>query len=314
MAATFDGIKYVRRKICPQCHVKIPPADAQPKTLYAKNYSFGGYSIPAHGTERTNILVCPECGLAFKDHVPSPESLSRLFAASIGKAWGTYYDYSDELKLAKSLCGHAEAAVLDIGSSSGDLPRKFAEFYRHVSALDVVPNPACSTHLTGEYILGLLDDVQLNWSAKPFDLVTVFDVMEHLYDVRQGMANLNRLLNIGGFAIIETGDAESLFPRRYGVENWWYLNLIEHHQAFSEAALVSAVEQAGFSVVSVQRKRHKNKSRLSWKGLLRRAVKSALYQASPSLYRIITKEVRQPAPPFERDHLLMVLHKKRSVS
>jgi len=315
MGTTFDDIKYIRREICPQCHTKVSPDWLkQAKNLKAVEYSFGGYAIPAHGADRTRILVCPECGLVFKDQVPATESLSKLFAASVGKAWGTYYDYTGELELAKTCCNKPEAAILDIGSSNGDLPRKFAEFYSYVSALDVVPNPACEQYLTGEYIMGLLDDFKLEWSGRLYDFVTVFDVAEHLYDVRQGMANLNKLLAIGGHAIIETGDAESDFPRRYGVENWWYLNLIEHHQAFSEAALTLAAEQAGFSVVSVQRKRHKNKSRLSWKGLLRRAVKSALYRTSPLLFRMMSVDVRQPSPPFERDHLLMLLQKQRGVS
>lgn len=310
MTLLFEGIKYIRRETCPQCHTKILPGwREKAEKLKAEKYSFGEYRIPAHGVDPTLVMVCLECGLVFKDHVPTTECLSELFSASIGKAWRINYDYSDELVLAKSYCKKPEAAILDIGSSNGYLPRKFTEFYSYVSALDVVPNPACEQYLTGEYILGLLDDPKLEWTGRLYDLVTVFDVVEHLYDVRQGMANLNRLLNIGGHAIVETGDVESAFHRRYGVESWWYLNLIEHHQAFSEGTLTLAAQRAGFRVILGRHKRHKSKSRLSWTGLLRRAAKSALYQASPLLYRMISNDGGMPPSPFERDHLLVVLQK-----
>jgi hypothetical protein len=94
--------------------------------------------------------------------------------------------------------------------------------------------------------------------------VTLFDVLEQLYTPTQAVANFAAFLRPGGLLLIEAGDVESAWPRRFGPQVWWYANLFEHHVFWSELAVRNLFPAADFEVVSVTRKRHKLKSELAW--------------------------------------------------
>jgi hypothetical protein len=113
--------------------------------------------------------------------------------------------------------------------------------------------------------------------------------------------------------MIETGNAQSAWPRRFGLENWWYLNLLEHHVAFTPDSLARAAKSAGFEVISIQRKRHKERRASPRLLLIKDLVKSVLYRLMPSGYRHVMAcfgfAAIQPMAPFARDHFQAVLRR-----
>ena len=308
-------IDYVKRQACPVCSF---PADGATSVgeMQTENYLFKKYYIPSHApSERTSVLYCCGCGVYYKDYVPEPVSLSRLFESSIGNVWNKSYDYNNEIQIAKALFPGIMPDVLDVGASNGELLRRFSPFCSRLSALDVVKNPECERYVTGEYITGWLEDESLRWSWQPYDLVTLFDVVEHLYHADKSFANLKKLVKQGGYVLVETGDAESFLPRRYGQNNWWYINRIEHHLAFTRASIEHIAAKFGFSVAFFQRKRHKYIDTLSASRIAAMLAMSFAYRTYPSGYlklmrRVFRKPIVQPRNVIENDHLLIAL--KRS--
>ena len=309
-------VEYIRRESCPACSCFAEEAKAVGE-IKAVNYRLGKHYVPAHGyTARTRVLLCPECGLYYKDHVPEPASLLRLFECSAGEVWNwnNRYDYESEIRIAQGLFPGKRPGVLDVGSSNGELLRSFSSFCSRLSALDVVRNPVCEKYVNDEFITGWLEEEQLSWSGRPYDLVTLFDVVEHLLHVSRGFKNLRELVRPGGYVLIETGDAESYLARRYGAGNWYYLNRIEHHVAFTRKSISKIAKMFGFTVTLSLRKRHKNVNTFSFFRIARSLAISAAYRVYPAGYLkvmdiIFERPIGQPRNPLEDDHMFITLRR-----
>lgn len=307
-------IRYTKQKKCPGCESSTKDSKCI-GDIKSENYLFKEFCVPAHPpAERTSVILCAKCGLFYKDFVPAPEDLSKLFEALVGKAWNKTYSYEDEIKLVREFLGDSKFEILDIGASNGELLKGFSPYCSRLSALDVVKNSECEKHINGEYIIGWLEDEGLSWSRNPYDLVTVFDVVEHFYDVRKAFKALYGLVKPGGYVLIETGDAESALPRRHGVNAWWYLNRVEHHEAFTQRSLSKIAEEHGFDIVQSKKKSHKFLSKISlWKAAILLGM-SVSYGLWPNGYMsimgtLIRKPIIQPRPIFKKDHLLILLKK-----
>jgi SAM-dependent methyltransferase len=260
------------------------------------------------------VLLCPKCGLYYKDHVPEPTSLSRLFEYSLGEVWDNHYNYKSEVSIAQGLLPETRPGVLDVGSGNGQLLRSFSGFCSRLSALDVVKNPECEKYVNCEFITGWLEEEQLFWSGTPYDFVTMFDIIEHLYDVAKAFVNLGRLVRPGGYVLVETGDAEASLPERYGANNWWFLNRIEHHVAFTNKSLSNIAKMFGFTVILSMRKRHKNVSTFSAFRIAGLLLMSAAYRVYPAGYMkvmnlIFERPIIQPRNPLEDDHMFIILRR-----
>jgi 2-polyprenyl-3-methyl-5-hydroxy-6-metoxy-1,4-benzoquinol methylase len=60
-----------------------------------------------------------------------------------------------------------------------------------------------------------------------FDVITAFDLIEHVYDVNHTIHEFCRYLSPGGTIILLTGDIECRAAARQGSE-WWYVQFPEH--------------------------------------------------------------------------------------
>jgi SAM-dependent methyltransferase len=93
---------------------------------------------------------------------------------------------------------------------------------------------------------GLLGQVEL--PAGSFDLVTMWDVIEHIPDVVGAAREVRRLLAPGGKFLIETQDVKSLAARLLG-RRWQHYKHAEHIYHFHERTLADALGRAGLRVL-----------------------------------------------------------------
>ncbi len=286
--------------------------------LPGDHYRFGGQHI-VHPAGGVFLRRCRRCALVFKGVVPSPSFLHQVMSLHAAKVWKGRYSFRREVRLlCEALGGRTAFDVLDVGAAGGGLLRALGADGGRRSALDIANGPELAGRLAGEFIWGFLDAPTLTWSGEPYDAVTLFDVLEHLYVPPQAIANLAAFVKPGGLLLIETGDVESLWPGRFGPQIWWYANLFEHHVFWSELAVRNLFPAGDFEVVSVARKRHKLKAELAWSKLARDGVKAALYRASPWAYRRLSNALGrshlQPPDPLVPDHIQVLLRRRQPVA
>jgi len=88
---------------------------------------------------------------------------------------------------------------------------------------------------------------EANFPAESFDVITMWDVLEHTPDPDAELKEAHRLLKRGGFLLVNIPDSGSSFARVFG-KRWWFV-LSVHLYYFTTKTLKAMLEKNGFSVV-----------------------------------------------------------------
>ena len=83
-----------------------------------------------------------------------------------------------------------------------------------------------------------------------FDVITMWDVIEHVERPSAEVRDAQRLLKPGGILVVHTMDLDSPFARLMGRRWPWLMEM--HIYYFTRRTLAQLLEQAGFHVISVQ--------------------------------------------------------------
>ena len=94
-------------------------------------------------------------------------------------------------------------------------------------------------------------DLQGFAPEQPFDVLTLWGVIEHFEEPARDVRKMAELLRPGGLVCLWTGDAESWIARLLG-KKWWYVQG-QHLQLFSEYSLQRIFAMAGFEDVWIGR-------------------------------------------------------------
>jgi hypothetical protein len=293
----------------------IPTAVIEPPQSADMSYVFGSEQVPL---PEAGIAVssCGNCGLVYKSVLPAPAFLANIFRRQAAAKWTDPHDYSRELAVIRNQVGKDEFSLLDVGAACGALLMTCAasRIRGRRSALDLMRYPGIEEHLAGEMIDGFLDDAHLEWSNDPYEVVTLFDVLEHLYQPQIAFENLRLLVKRDGLVLIETGNVKSFWPARFGISQWWYVRLIEHHIFWSRPSLESIATAHGFEIVFWKEQRHKSRHNIPLQTAIGDFLKTCAYCTTGSYYsavaRMLGKQGIQPWFPFAQDHFQACLRRK----
>jgi SAM-dependent methyltransferase len=255
-------LRYTQVSECPACGRQGTTVDFLNRGVYR----FGPFDVAYPDDRRIPIKCCGSCGLVFKSVVPDSSDLGRLFAETAAQVWSSHqYHYRHEREYVMRFVRNTNSVdILDVGAGDGDLLNAFKGVPGRRSALDVVRNESCANQVRGEYILQYLED-PLQWSGAAYDVVLAFDVMEHLYQAGRALSNLAQLTRPGGFLVVQTADAAYL-KTTARLRDWWYLNLLEHHMAWTPESLARVAKRAGFRLEHSEIGRHKDSRYMpAWK-------------------------------------------------
>jgi SAM-dependent methyltransferase len=92
-------------------------------------------------------------------------------------------------------------------------------------------------------------------ATQGFDLITMWQSLEHVHEPLPTLCEARRLLVPGGMVIISVPNIDSL-PYRWFGPSWFGLDLPRHLTHFTPPTLCLMLEKAGFQVRSTQRVRH----------------------------------------------------------
>lgn len=296
---------------CPGCGAE---GGERVGTLEGGHYALPDRVVP-YPKNGVDLVRCPGCRLVYKTAVPPPAIIEAAFAGLGESAWASPYSFAADAAEIEALVGRADIGVLDIGAAGGDFLRACKGCASRRSALDLAAHPSLEADaLTGEFIQGTLDGRTLAWSGRPYDVVTAFDVFEHLYDVPASLENLAAFVAPGGFLVIETGDVDNAWPRHYGVGRWWYARLFQHHVFWSRAAFEHLATGGAFELVGVRNVRHKVRGEEALRTWAVDGLKALAYASWPRGYERLARATNrvywQPMSPFARDHLRVVLRRR----
>ncbi len=220
-----------------------------PRTIDAFRCTSYGY-----GRHHT-IVQCERCGLVYTNPRPDSCDLLESYEAVedplyIQEREGRVLTFTHHLVPLEKITGPAMGRkLLDVGCYTGVFLDIASANGWDAWGIDPSRWAVEQARARGLNTLeGTLESA--DFPANFFDVVTMWDVFEHLTNPAQTLRRAWRVLQPGGLLVIHTMDIDSLFARVMAGRWPWLMEM--HIYYFSRRTLRAMLEKNGFRVVSIR--------------------------------------------------------------
>lgn len=216
-------------------------------------------SSPRFAKDGFSVVECRTCSLRYVNPRPGREWLDawyrqEYFSSSHEEASGAQHLQQGAIKTATAQLrlqqlGPAgpNGRLVDIGCGGGYFVRAAAA--GGWDAVGLEPSVEALRYATqarqARIVAGRLEEAP--FAAGRFDVLTIFDVLEHVASPKTFLAEARRLLARGGTLVIETPNMAGWLPRLMGLRHPW-VRPPEHLTYFTPPTLRLLLEQCGFQV------------------------------------------------------------------
>ncbi len=212
------------------------------------------------------VRRCSRCGLGWVSPRFDPERLAEIYKSD--RYWRSpspktqgYTDYRGDQRLYLDTFrnrlryvlrdGPRTGRALDVGCAAGFCMAGMRELGFETYGLEI--SETIAAHAREQFgfqniHIGPLE--QAPYEDGFFDLITMWDVVEHVADPIALLRRARELLAPGGLLVIETQDIDSRFARALGPK-WHHYKHEEHIYHFTPATVRTLLEQAGFRVAKL---------------------------------------------------------------
>ena len=218
-----------------------------------------------HQVRGFGVLACARCtGWYLREAAAGGDAYAGGYLRRASEADQTrgYYDYEAERALhlrnfARNLqiLGQygAAGALCDVGCASGHFLQaaRASGRFAQLAGVDVSAE-AIATVQAQLGVAAWAGQVEQMPAPGRFDVVTMWETIEHIERPVAALAALRSWLNPGGLLAVGTGDNASAAARLLG-RRWWYLVPPDHCVYFNKVALGMALERAGYRVLGWRR-------------------------------------------------------------
>ncbi len=205
--------------------------------------------------ETFQIGECFVCGHVFMDPRPTTKELVKYYAQDYHydgdfynevfakQALGFYNEIKSYLK--------PKSTIIDIGCSKGYL-LNFAKRAGHkVRGIEISSDAAIyvKKNFDIDVLVGPVEKQKIK--AKSVDVITAFDLIEHLPNPKKTISQMFEWLKPGGQMIIDTPNFDSIY-RKISQDRWVGFDMPFHIHLFRKETLVRVLKEIGFSEVVVE--------------------------------------------------------------
>lgn len=231
------------------------------RLLFSKKDKFG------ISEEEFHIVECRNCGLLFINPRPTREEIGRFYpesyswketleAGSFIEKWVKklekkyrYHLLKDEVSKVLKFTGKGSGTVLDVGCGTGD-------------RLDVFRNMGFETYgvETSDSADYAKDHLQLNvlkgdlFSAhfpdRFFDIVTLYNVLEHIHNPMRVCEEIWRILKENGFLVVQVPNKDSLQYKIFK-KRWAAFDVPRDLYYFGTKTINCLLKKTGFDITKI---------------------------------------------------------------
>jgi SAM-dependent methyltransferase len=201
------------------------------------------------------LVTCEGCGLIYENPRFPADTIVRGYMASDDAGHDSQYamrvlSFHRALEKLKQHIPAPGARVLDIGTAGGAFLDAAAQFGYDAYGLEPSRYLVEKGKQRGLKIKqGVIEDH--SYPEGTFDMVCLWDVLEHLPEPRHALQAVRRLLKPEGILLINYPDIGTWQAKLAGRRFWWLLSV--HLQHFSPATIQQLCARTGFTAFHFRR-------------------------------------------------------------
>lgn len=221
---------------------------------------YQAYAFDSLENELVNIVLCKKCEFAWQHPLGRSKEQSVDFFESAyldaGSEQSSYFDHNHKSQIAKLELEFVEGlpidrkSILDVGAGAGVFALEAAKRNWEVTAVD----PALDLSLIegNEKIKPIKEAFEDLNELEMFDIVTLWDVIEHVINPSELISTACLHLKEGGWLVVETGNFKSADRVEGGLKSWIYQ--LDHKWYFSPESMLKLLEEFDFSEFKISQK------------------------------------------------------------
>jgi predicted SAM-dependent methyltransferase len=178
-----------------------------------------------------NVSICRNCGFCFSSPSPNKNDLMKYHEdGNVGfKEISLPYSIEERLRIIRKY-KVLDGVFVEIGGDApGEFHQKCDQYFNKLSSIEVTQD------LKNKYI-------DISNLKESIDVISHYDVLEHVLDVKQFLANCHRALRQGGVMICEVPNLK-LYPENLLLQEF------EHVNHFTISSLSLIAQKVGFNLI-----------------------------------------------------------------
>ena len=205
------------------------------------------------GYEHAYLIQCTNCKFVFCERIPTNEELQKHYGTYPHEAGLSEITASRYRDLLRTFAPYKQLGnLLDVGSGDGYFLAIAKEFEWKVfgteftdAAIQVCERKQITMHK------GILNPA--NYRPNSFDMLTSFEVLEHINNPMEEIANFAKLLRKGGLVYLTTPNFNALSRHLIGAK-WNVIEYPEHLSYYTPSTLKFLFEKHGFRTLKISTK------------------------------------------------------------
>ena len=209
-----------------------------------------------------STVQCTNCAFVYLSVTPDKAFLDNLYSQSYFKGeddsgYGDYLLEKEQVEKTASKRLNQINSFTQNGKTLLEIGAAYGFFLNVAKELYTVTGVELSTHAS-QYAsdclgLNVINGTihESNFESSQFDLVTMWDVIEHLADPMLVMKEVNRIMSSSGLLTLTTPDAGSVLAKLQG-KSWRLYDPPYHLCYFSHKTIRCLLEASGFTVARIK--------------------------------------------------------------
>jgi SAM-dependent methyltransferase len=238
---------------CPLCDCDQTKVFMDPWVDVEDPVKLYGAASGIKGTQR--LVTCVPCGMIYENPRFPEKAILKGYESANEAGHDSQFEMRVQsferalISLKKKIPGPG-SKILDIGTAGGAFLEAATRYGYEAYGLEPSAYLVEQGKLRGLKIeLGTIAQNPL--PKQSFDMICLWDVIEHLTDPKQALTQIRKLLKPDGILLINYPDIGTLQAKLAGKNFWWILSVHLHH--FNRQTLGDICRRTGYEVVHFQK-------------------------------------------------------------